>query len=122
MSSGSLTSKVEEKKRELGHVYWCNVRYIDNKGNEWSKAHPFVKNFDRFILKDVMQTIECPWHFAAGRKDMYESLWKHNKAEVKNSHFKEWFQVWLSWEAVDENWDTKEITKHIIELRKQLKT
>lgn len=121
MSSDSLSDLVIGKKRELGHVFWCNIRYIDNKGNEWTKAYPFVKEFNRFIYKDVLQTIECPWHFSAGRKELFESLWKHNKAEVKNSHFNEWLQVWLSWEAVDDNWDHKAITEHITNLRKQLK-
>ena len=109
----SIIDKVgNDEERELGHVYWLNLRYTTRDGIEHTKPFPFVQDFSRFIYLDALKTIPIPWHFAQARKQIFEALWHTRKFEVKNSYFKEWLQGWISINPVEDNFDMDYLTLH----------
>jgi hypothetical protein len=106
-------------KRELGVVYYLNVKLImetgdivEPDGGQWTKSFPFVKNISRFILMDTFTHFRLPPEFRAHAKDLIEGLLKDQKSEYKHERSGRWIQLWISTEPVIEYWppDRKIIT------------
>lgn len=107
-------------KRELGVVYYLNVKMqfhdgdpVEPDGATWQKSFPFVKNLQRFIIRDVFQHFRLPPEFRPYAKDMIEMLLKDQKAEVKHEQTKRWIQMFISTDPLIEYWppDNKIIQK-----------
>ncbi len=108
-----------DEQRELGVVYYLNTTYVTRDGLEWSKSHPFVKNFDRFINFNIVGHIPIPPHFHIAIPDMINQLKQKRKFEIKNSHFNEWFVGYISPTPCVDNYDEKKLLKHTVELAKE---